>query len=181
MYIARLPMLIKFYRIVHYIIIFVIRTPSTRSYDSGGVTPISTILAARHSTVYFELQKRRKDDALPGPGQFCGRGDEIGQSWLENLEFWLQFRGINEERKVAALALLLKDKTAAWYQSLPADRKNTFSDLRALFAERYGRTRLAQWQQAGLVWTLKQQKQQSVDDFIAAVMNAARNAGLTDE
>ena len=120
-------------------------------------------------------------DALPGPGQFCGRDDENGQSWLENFELWLQFRGINGERKAAALALLLKDKAAAWYQSLPADKKNTFNDLRASFAERYGRARLAQWQQAGLVWTLEQQQQQSVDDFIAAVTNAARNAGLTDE
>lgn len=118
---------------------------------------------------------------LPGPGSFHGRPEEDGQSWLATFELWLQFRSINGERKAAALALHLKDSAAAWYQSLADNRRDTFARLRAAFIERYGAARLAPWQRAGLAWSIEQQPQQSVDDYMVAVTNAAKDAGLNDQ
>jgi hypothetical protein len=40
---------------------------------------------------------------------------------------------------------------------------------------------LARWQRAGQVWTIEQQANQSVDDYVASIVNAANNSGLTDE
>lgn len=117
----------------------------------------------------------------PGPGHFCGRVDEDGQSWLATFELWLRFRSINGERKAAALALHLKDSAAAWYQSLADNRRDTYDNLRAAFVERYGTARLQPWQRAGLAWTIEQQPTQTVDDYMVAVLNAGRDAGLTDQ
>ena len=117
----------------------------------------------------------------PGPGQFSGRVDENGQSWLATFELWLRFRSINGERKAAALALHLKDSAAAWYQSLADNRRDTYDNLRAAFIERYGAARLQPWQRAGLAWTIEQQPTQTVDDYMVAVMNAGKDAGLTDQ
>jgi len=120
-------------------------------------------------------------DAMPGPGQFNGGISDNGQSWLAKFELWSQYKGVNNQRKLAAMPLLLQQNAATWFQILPADRKDTFDNLRAAFVERYGQNQLAPWQRATRVWCMEQRPTEPVQDFVASIVQAANEAGLTDE
>ena len=118
---------------------------------------------------------------MPGPGQFNGGINDNGQSWLAKFELWSQYKGVNNQRKLAAMALLLQQNAATWFQILPADRKDTFDNLRAAFVERYGQNQLTPRQRATRVWCMEQRPTEPVQDFVASIVQAANEAGLTDE
>jgi len=118
---------------------------------------------------------------MPGPGQFNGATTDNGNDWLAKFELWAQFKNVNNQRKLAAMALLLQQNASTWFRILPADRKDTFDNLRAAFVERYGQNQLAPWQRATRVWSMEQRPTEPVQDFVASVVQASNEAGLTDE
>jgi len=150
------------------------RQPHT-TYDNNSNNmetniPPPAAAAAAHNT-----------DHLPGPGMFCGRPEDRGQDWLQNFELWARCKALNDNVKVAALSLHLRESAATWLTVLPDGDKDTWPHIRAAFVARYGFDQQPGWQQATLVWTMQQLPGEPVLDFIAKVQHAARNINLPEE
>jgi hypothetical protein len=118
-------------------------------------------------------------DHLPGPGLFFGRPEDRGQDWLQSFELWARCKTYNDDVKVAAISLHLRDSAATWLSVLPDADKDTWPHIRAAFVARYGPNLQAGWQRASLVWTLQQLPGESV--YIAKVQHAARDVDLPED
>jgi len=120
-------------------------------------------------------------DHLPGPGLFCGQPEERGQDWLQNFELWSRCRAYDDNVKVAALALHLRDAAATWHHVLPDNEKDTWPHIRASFLARYGPNLQAGWQKASQIWTQQQLPGESVLDYIAKMQRFAGEINLPIE
>jgi hypothetical protein len=115
------------------------------------------------------------------PSPFTGRHHEDVLEFIKNFELWATFRKMDEESKLAALPLLLKDGAAMWYNTQPHDTHRNFADLRQALGDRYGPTKSDAWKRAAELWQMKQSSKQSTDDFITSVQQAAQKLDVAVE
>lgn len=112
---------------------------------------------------------------------FCGRPEDRGQDWLQNFELWARVKCYDDNVKVAALAIHLRESASTWHHVLPDAEKDTWPQIRASFVARYGPNLQAGWQRASLLWSIQQLPGESVLGYIAKIQRAARDINLRDQ
>jgi Retrotransposon gag protein len=100
------------------------------------------------------------------PLPFHGRTTERAENWVDNFEAWTKFARISdEEQKIAAMTLLLRDSARLWIDSLNP-KPTTFTQLSAMFRSNFKRDDTAGWRDVAQLWTIVQRQNQNVESFI---------------
>lgn len=118
-------------------------------------------------------------DNIPGPGSFNGRSN--GLEWLKKFELWARCRQLSDDTKLAALQLHLVDAATTWSDVLRDDQKDTWTHFRDAFTARYGRDQQNSWQRAGQLWSVRQNDDECVMDFVDRVQLMGRECHVPDD
>jgi hypothetical protein len=77
--------------------------------------------------------------------------------------------------------LLLKNQSRDWFGSLEANEKDSYEHLLAAFKKRYQQSDLIKYKSARDIFTRKQGKDESVDDYVTAMKQMARKISATPD
>ena len=87
---------------------------------------------------------------------------------------------MNDKQKADAFAFHVSGLAPTWHQSLDDEAKNDWPILRDHFLQRFRVSQQALWRQERDLYQRQQQPGQSIADFTAIILNAARGLQLTD-
>ena len=132
-----------------------------------------------------------EEDMADVPSPFFGLHSEDAETWFRSVEWWLQTKRAADDRaRIGHVAGLLKNGAQTWFHSLifagvdaptPDAGLRTFADFKEAFQVRYHRDVTNEWRQQAALWAMKQEPNQTVEDFIAAVEAKAVAARATAE
>ena len=97
--------------------------------------------------------------------------------WLQQYERYARaarLQDTNDQQKADAFAFHVSGLTLTWHQSLDDEGKNDWPILRDHFLQRFQVSQQALWRQERDLYRRRQQPGQSIVDFTAAILNAAR-------
>ena len=120
-------------------------------------------------------------DNLPSPGTFSGKSTDNGLEFLQRFELWANYRNLNEAGRLNAFALLLRDSASLWFRVLPDDCKDTWGHLRQNFNQRFGLNPHTNYQRASALWSMTQNTDEPVLNFIERLRLAASEVNVPDE
>lgn len=116
-------------------------------------------------------QTNRKQSS--STGLFCPapfNGTSCPRSWVRELRLWMDFQDMSEnEKRIAAFALLLKDTPSVWFRSLKSSDTTDFEHLMDIFIERFNLDKKI-WSRTATLWQMKQKPHQTVAEYIAQVV-----------
>ena len=115
------------------------------------------------------------------PSFFSGTANEDARDWLTYLENWIQYKNIDPPNQKRLFPLLFRGSAAEWFIGLEDNQKDTFDHLQAAFQTRFFPTDLSRWQTMSDMWSRKQKKTETVDDYVTALMKMARIANVEDK
>jgi hypothetical protein len=104
--------------------------------------------------------------------------NEQPDKWVEKFQCYVAFRKINEADQLQLFKLLMRDQAADWLTSLPDHKRLDIHDLFREFQSRYELSRVAKWKQTANLWKRKQEVNESVDDYIAAMQTLAKRINM---
>ena len=133
--------------------------------------------------VLTALVDQMKNMAAPRPGYSVETftGDMVtSDSWLEQYERYARLQNMTDQQKADAFAFHVSGLALTWHQSLEEEVKNEWPILRAHFLQRFRVSQQALWRQERDLYKRRQQPGQSIADFTASILNAARGLQLTD-
>lgn len=119
------------------------------------------------------------DVNIPGPGAFSGQSD--GLEWLRKFELWGRCRQFNDDIMLAAIQLYLVDAAATWSNVLDDDQKDSWPHFRAAFVERYTVDNRSSLQRTGQLWTVQQNDDEPVLDYIDRVRQLGRECNASND
>ena len=146
---------------------------------SEEVEPPKTDLAA--ATELITAVVSSASTSFINPTFFSGLPTEDPRDWLTYLQDWVKYKNLNESAQARLLPLLFKGAARSWFIQLDDDQKDTFDHLKEAFEKRYFPTDLSKWQTMSDMWSRKQSKKESVDDYVTAVLKMARVANMDDK
>ena len=114
------------------------------------------------------------------PSFFSGTANEDAKDWWTYLENWIRYKNLNAERQQRLFLLLFRAQAASWFESLDDNQKDTFEHLQTAFRTRYFPNHLSRWQTMSDMWTRKQTKSETVDEYVTALMKMGRIANVED-
>ena len=114
------------------------------------------------------------------PSFFSGTANEDARDWWTYLENWIRYKNLNAVSQQRLFPLLFRAQAASWFESLDDNQKDTFEHLQAAFRTRYFPNDLSRWQTMSDMWTRKQTKSETVDEYVTALMKMARIANVED-
>ena len=100
-----------------------------------------------------------------GPPMFNGTSQDA-KTWLENLEHFIAFKGIKEDKQLALFKLRLGETARDWLTTLPDEEHDSFEHLKTAFLARFQPRDLEKFRYAKDIFNIKQQPGQTVDTFI---------------
>lgn len=115
------------------------------------------------------------------PAPFYGKQEEDVVEFLRTIDLWSTLRRADDEAKRATLALLLKGNASSWFHTQPNTITSSYRALKDALIDRYGPRPTHAWKATADLWQLRQQKEQSTDDFITAVVKAGHRIGIEDD
>ena len=133
--------------------------------------------------VITALVDQMKNMAAPRPGYSVETftGDMVtSDSWLEQYERYARLQNMSDKQKADAFAFHVSGLALTWHQSLDDEGKNDWPILRDRFLQRFRVSQQALWRQERDLYQRRQQPGQSIADFTATILNAARGLQLTD-
>lgn len=135
------------------------------------------------STMHSVFQRLAINDAALAPKAFHGeRMDPSAmQTWVTHFNDYARFRDIDNNTKLDLFKLLMKDQAAEWLQGLPIETTSCFDSLLKEFERRFSLTALQRERRLAEMWQRKQKPTESVDAFITAIRNMAKQVDITDE
>ena len=125
-----------------------------------------------------------KNMAAPRPGYSVETftGDMVtSDSWLEQYERYryARLQNMTDKQKADAFAFHVSGLALTWHQSLEEEVKNDWPILRAHFLQRFRVSQQALWRQERDLYKRRQQPGQSIAEFTAVILNAARGPGCS--
>jgi hypothetical protein len=115
---------------------------------------------------------------------FSGAGTEDVTRWLQRFKNFADFRGLSDRGRAQLLQLLCKDVAADFLESLDDEIKGSFDGpggLREAFIKRFELPQTLLWKRAADVWHREQSASESVETYMAAIINLAKKADIKDE
>ena len=101
--------------------------------------------------------------------------------WIEHFHRFTAFKQLEDEGKLDLFKLLMTEQAADWLKSLPPETTDDFDTLLDAFKQRFAHTKLQRWRTATSIWKRSQKPTESVDEFITAIKNTARQiTGMDD-
>ena len=116
------------------------------------------------------------------PSHFHGLISEDSESWIKDVEHWMNFKKLDENGKLGLIPLLLKDGARYWFDNLNANtQKDTFDHVKENFREQYKRDEAIKWKDSASVWTVRQEQNQSAEAYISDIQKRAQKTNMTEE
>ena len=112
---------------------------------------------------------------------FTGQTSEDITRWLQRFQNYADFRNLSNQMRAQLLQLLCKDVAADFLDSLDDVVKNSFHELRDELIKRFELPSTLSWKRAADVWERKQAPNESVETYMAAILNLTKKAGIDDE
>ena len=118
-------------------------------------------------------------ESMPiGPPTFDGSSAQNPQAWVDCLENFIAYKGLDDDKQLALFKLRLTHTAHNWLTALPANRQDTFAHLKAAFLERFQPRELEKFRFAKELFTQKQQPGQSVDSYVTDIQLKASFVGM---
>ena len=116
------------------------------------------------------------------PGPFYGRKLENAETWFDAIKNWTVYKRLNPESAIAAVALLLREGALMWFNNLEEDTRRSADAFTREFNKRYiAPNNVDKWKKIVAVYNVKQNPEQSVDDYIDFMQNMGRKAKANNE
>lgn len=96
---------------------------------------------------------------------FSGDSSINATEWMDRFENFVIFKGFKEQRRTAALSLLLRDGARRWLGTLPNETKNSFILLKEAFLQRF-KDRSPSWAKVADLFHRKQNITEDTENFI---------------
>src|SRR6267154_4782081 len=147
----------------------------------------SSSITSSHSTpAHSDISDDSDDEFIMAndtlrPISFHGLMSEDSDRWISDLEHYCAFKKLDDNGKIGLVPLLLKDGARLWFDSLPDANKNNLTNLITAFREHYKRDSAVQWRDASEAWEIKQDINQSVEQYITLVQEKALKAKMSEE
>ena len=123
----------------------------------------------------FDRNKMIKlNDGFLQPPSFKGTIDDEPRSWLEHIDHWTEYKGIEERQLMLLVPLLLKGTALEWFHSLKDAQKRDWGAFRRQFADRFFPSAVDKLKGMQDMWNTKQKAGQSVDDFVGFMQKQQR-------
>lgn len=151
-------------------------TMSEDDSPSGGVTN------EQFAKILRGISGMAINDVSFAPKPFTGTpADEDVDTWLKQLEGYVEFRALDVATKLQLFKMLLKGLAAEWLRSLPNDTTNDYNSLVDAFRERFALSDVQLCQKASHMWGREQQSSETVDAYVSDIRKTARQLQMTDE
>jgi len=112
---------------------------------------------------------------------FSGSANQDVTRWFERFKNFADFRSLSSSGRLQLVKLLCKDIAADYLDSLEDADKNDFNKLQAAFLKRFETPSTLKWKRAADVWTRTQTPTESVETYMAAILNLAKRANIKDQ
>ena len=149
--------------------------------DGGDFHPHPVAAAA---TELITAAVSSASESFINPSFSSGTSSEDARDWWNYLENWIRGKNMNPENQARFFPPLFRrgggGGAGQWFQGLEDDQKDKFEHLEAAFQTRYFPTDLSRWRTMSDMWTRKQKKSESVDDYVTALLRMARIANVKD-
>ena len=120
------------------------------------------------------------DASFINPSLFHGKNTEDARAWMNYLENWVTFKTLTPENQSRLFPLLFREAAADWFASLVDAQKDTLEHLKTAFESRFYPTELTRWQTMSDIWSIKQQSNETVDEYVSRLLKLARIAQIDD-
>jgi len=114
------------------------------------------------------------------PPLFWGTAAVNGEDWFRHFENYCAYRELTPEKRLALFKVLLTDLAGDWLASLNGDSVATYDAVKQAFDKRYKTPEMIRYRSAKDLFSRKQQKNQSMDDFCVLMQKAARVIGADE-
>ena len=114
------------------------------------------------------------NDGFLQPPSFKGTIDDEPRSWLEHVDHWTEYNGIEERQLMLLVPLLLKGTALEWFHSLKDAQKRDWGAFRRQFVDRFFPSAVDKLKGMQDMWNTKQKAGQSVDDFVGFMQKQQR-------
>ena len=136
--------------------------PSTRCDDvgtgyRGGPVPL-------HSAV---------EELSLAPPMFSGAIRVDADAWLHRFHQYVDYKRLDDERKLQLFKLLMTDAAADWLSALPDDAIRDFRDLIKKFNDRFVANAACKNANVAALWNRRQRPGETAEDFITATLRIA--------
>lgn len=98
--------------------------------------------------------------------------------FLRTVDLWYTLLRADEDSKRATLALLLRGNASSWFHTQPSRTTRSYQLLKDALIDSYGPRPADTWKATAYLWQLRQQKDQSTDDFIMSIIKAGNRIGI---
>jgi hypothetical protein len=109
-----------------------------------------------------------------GPKPFKGTLKENIDAFLFSLDRWVEYRGLDDNRKLALAKVLLQEGAGAWLANLDVRKQDTYERLKKELLERFGRSKIIRHKTARELFARKQKPLEDVDTFCQEMIRLAR-------
>ena len=116
---------------------------------------------------------------LPQP--FYGKTQENAEAWLSYLQRYSTYKQLTAVQTLALFKVLLRDGAGDWLVAEPDGSKDTLDHLTAAFKARFQDNEVLKYKSARDLFTMKQDSQQSVDEYVTEVVKTAQKIGQNKE
>jgi len=111
---------------------------------------------------------------------FAGTHKEDAAEFWRRLETYLDYKRSDNGDKLLLATAVLVLTVRDWFENLPEERKDTFANLKAAFAEKFIQPAILKWQSANDIFTKQQMQTETVDEYAYRIKNLGKPIEFTD-
>ena len=137
--------------------------------------PMSDIFSSP-STVHYATV----NDSSLTPAPFTGAPTDNCRDWIEYFKRFAHFKQLSAPAVLDLFALVMRGAANTWFTSLDEHIRSDLKAVIAAFETRYLPPPISRWKRAAEFWQRDQRSNESVEDYVADMMQKARDVGADD-
>jgi hypothetical protein len=141
----------------------------------------ATAVSADEMATVFKRLAINDSQLTPKPFNGERMDPSTMQKWINYFEDYAKFRQLDDTTKLDLFKLLMKEQAAEWLESLQPTIRDDYTSLLVEFKRRFALTALQRERRLASMWQRKQRPDESVDAFVTAIKNIAKQVDIDDE
>ena len=134
--------------------------------------------SVEHIVAAFDNSDDDMAESNFGPVLFTGANDQDARTWLNTLCDYIAYKGVAADKMLALFKLRLSGHARDWLVTVPDDQKDSFEHLSTAFLARFQPKELEKYKYAKDLFEVRQEKGESVDEYITKLRKKAGLVGL---
>ena len=109
------------------------------------------------------------EDKMLMPSPFLGRSSDDADDFYQQFTKYVAYKELNDEKQFALFKVLLSGQAGLWLEGLPANKKDTWANMKTSFETTYRKPILMKYRCGKEIFSRRQLEGETVDDYVAYI------------